>query len=151
MINYELNKEIQEKKIENQYSKETFIKMKPKLKARRDFIEVKEINIIHPSLKEKVLKMQFNVAFRRLLKIIMDTSSTNATQGDAKFALTEVSRMKKILMDKYKQEISKEEYENMWKKALYLEHTLQKKINIRNKMLEFFHQNEEREERGRGR
>jgi len=157
MTNYRLEKEGKEKKIGAKKILNEGLSMKPKLKHRNDFVEVKEIIVVNPSLQEKVLKMQFNIAFRRLLKLVINvTEDTDATSGDVGVVLGEIERMKAILKEKYKQMFSKEEYFSMWRKAEYLEQELEKKrvmIEQFEKLFlkQMFYTPQETEERARGR
>ena len=130
------------------------IKMNPKLRNHRDLIEVKEIIIINPSLKEQVLKLQFQVAFRRLFKIVMDSIEDDGTMGDANIVLDEVLKAKKILQKKYKNQIKNEEYRIMWNKITLLEKELTNKIIIqkqRQEMLQMYMEETKEEKKGRGR
>lgn len=157
MTSYSLEKEGREKKIGKKRILDQGLSMKPRLKKRNDFVEVKEIVIVCPTLQEKVLKMQFHLAFRRLLKLVIEiTEDDSATSGDVSVAMSEIERMKAILKDKYQKVFSSEEYQSMWKKAMYLEQELQKKlILIQNFEKIFLNQMTNmpavEEERGRGR
>ena len=128
--------------------------MNPKLRNHRDLIEVKEIIIINPSLKEKVLKLQFRYSFRRLFKIAMDTTNEDGTIGDTKLALDEILKAKKVLQSKYKNQIKNEEYRIMWNKITLLEKELTNKIIIqkqRQEMLQMYMEETKEEKKGRGR
>ena len=126
-------------------------KMNPKLKNHSNFIEVKEIIIIKPSMKEKVLKLSFQVAFRRLFKLVMDLlQDDNATEGDTTICLDEIAKMKKILQQKYKNQINKEEYRTMWSKVSLLQKRLQEKI-VKQQMYKMYFTEEKEEKKGRGR
>lgn len=158
MTSYRLEKEIQEKKIIKKKISKTGLHMKPKLKERKDFILVKEIIIVNPTLQEKVLKMQFNLAFRRLLKLVIEVvEDETATSGDVGVALSEVERMKNVLKDKYKKNVSSKEYFSMWRKAEYLEQELEKKAIVIKQVEKMYFKKmitnslEPEEERGRGR
>lgn len=158
MTSYRLEKEIQEKKIIKKKISKTGLHMKPKLKERKDFVLVKEIIIVNPTLQEKVLKMQFNLAFRRLLKLVIEVvEDETATSGDVGVALSEVERMKNVLKDKYKKNVSSKEYFSMWRKAEYLEQELEKKAIVIKQVEKIYFKKmitnslEPEEERGRGR
>lgn len=158
MTSYRLEKEIQEKKIIKKKISKTGLHMKPKLKERKDFVLVKEIIIVNPTLQEKVLKMQFNLAFRRLLKLVIEVvEDETATSGDVGVALSEVERMKNVLKDKYKKNVSSKEYFSMWRKAEYLEQELEKKAIVIKQVEKMYFKKmmtnfiEPEEERGRGR
>ena len=94
-MSYQIRKEKNKKNLGKRKPVCQGVKMNPKLRNHRDLIEVKEIIIINPSLKEQVLKLQFQVAFRRLFKIVMDSIEDDGTIGDANIVLDEVLKAKK--------------------------------------------------------
>jgi len=147
------NKNILKKKI-----KSDGYHMKPKFKAHDELVDVKEIVIVNEALKEKVLTKQFDIAFRRIFKMMMcvtEDSDSTTSNGDAKIVLSEIVRMKQILKDKYRQNLSKQEYYKMLKKVEILECELNTKIikNERKEALMFqkMMENNLEEERGRSR
>lgn len=106
-------------------------KMNPKLKSKTDFIEVNHIIISNDNLQQNILNRQFQIAYRRLFTIVMNIiESTDATEGDAKLALNEITKMKKVLVAKYKQRVHKKNYRAMWRKTEILEQKLQEKLMI---------------------
>lgn len=130
------------------------VKMNPKLRNHTDLIEVKEIIIINPSLKEKVLKLQFQVAFRRLFKIVMDNIEEDGTNTDANIVLDELLKAKKVLQKKYKDQIKNEEYRIMWNKLSLLEKEVKNKLILqkqREDMLSLYNEEIKEEKKGRGR
>ncbi len=130
------------------------VKMNPKLRNHTDLIEVKEIIIINPSLKEKVLKLQFQVAFRRLFKIVMDNIEEDGTNTDANIVLDELLKAKKVLQKKYKDQIKNEEYRIMWNKLSLLEKEVKNKLILqkqREEMLSLYNEEIKEEKKGRGR
>lgn len=130
------------------------VKMNPKLRNHTDLIEVKEIIIINPSLKEKVLKLQFQVAFRRLFKIVMDNIEEDGTNTDANIVLDELLKAKKVLQKKYKDQIKNEEYRIMWNKISLLEKEVKNKLILqkqREEMLSLYNEEIKEEKKGRGR
>jgi len=132
-MNYTVDKVNTNKKLKKKIIFEGY-SMKPRLKTRKDFVEVEEIVIIEPSLKKKVLKTQFAVAFKRMVKLVMNTVDGDETSGDMKIAFSELERMKRILKDKYKRELSAREFSNMWRKVNMLEDELNAKIIEQEKM-----------------
>ena len=148
---YVIKKENLKKKLNKNNIANLGYKMNPKLKNHSNFIEVKEIIIIKPSMKEKVLKLSFQVAFRRLFKLVMDLlQDDNATEGDTTICLDEIAKMKKILQQKYKNQINKEEYRTMWSKVSLLQKRLQEKI-VKQQMYKMYFTEEKEEKKGRGR
>lgn len=102
--------------------------MKPKLKKHDSLVSVSEVTVVSPKLHELALKKQFKTAYRKVFKKVMIVLEDNdASQTDTVLALDEVAKMKAILKEKYKQNVSKQEYRNMWKKVSLLQTELQKK------------------------
>ena len=153
-MSYQIRKEKNKKNLGKRKPVCQGVKMNPKLRNHRDLIEVKEIIIINPSLKEKVLKLQFRYSFRRLFKIVMDTTNEDGTIGDTKLALDEILKAKKVLQSKYKNQIKNEEYRIMWNKITLLEKELTNKIIIqkqRQEMFQMYMEETKKEKKGRGR
>lgn len=153
-MSYQIRKEKNKKNLGKKKPVCQGVKMNPKLRNHRDLIEVKEIIIINPSLKEKVLKLQFQVAFRRLFKIVMDSIEDDGTIGDANIVLDEILKAKKILQKKYKNQIKNEEYRMMWNKMSLLEKEITNKIILqkqRQEMFQRFMEETKEEKKGRGR
>lgn len=154
MMSYQIRKEKNKKNLGKRKPVCQGVKMNPKLRNHRDLIEVKEIIIINPSLKEKVLKLQFQVAFRRLFKIVMDSIEDDGTIGDTNIVLDEILKAKKILQKKYKNQIKNEEYRMMWNKMSLLEKEITNKIILqkqRQEMFQMYMEETKEEKKGRGR
>ena len=154
-MSYQIRKEQKSKFLAKKNLQFTGLKMKPKLRDHAQFIEVKEIIIVYPSWQEKAMKLQFQVAYRRLFKLVMDVIEDNgSTAGDTKHALNEIQKKKKILRSKYKNKISNEEYRKMWNKVFLLEKKLTEKIVWQQEMTKFIElqlASEKEEKKGRGR
>ena len=153
-MSYQIRKEKNKKNLGKKKPVCQGVKMNPKLRNHRDLIEVKEIIIINPSLKEKVLKLQFQVAFRRLFKIVMDSIEDDGTIGDTNIVLDEILKAKKILQKKYKNQIKNEEYRMMWNKMSLLEKEITNKIILqkqRQEMFQRYMEETKEEKKGRGR
>ncbi len=153
-MSYQIRKEKNKKNLGKRKPVCQGVKMNPKLRNHRDLIEVKEIIIINPSLKEKVLKLQFQVAFRRLFKIVMDSIEDDGTIGDTNIVLDEILKAKKILQKKYKNQIKNEEYRMMWNKMSLLEKEITNKIILqkqRQEMFQRYMEETKEEKKGRGR
>ena len=96
-MSYQIRKEQKSKFLAKKNLQFTGLKMKPKLRDHAQFIEVKEIIIVYPSWQEKAMKLQFQVAYRRLFKLVMDVIEDNgSTAGDTKLALNEIHKTEKI-------------------------------------------------------
>ena len=85
----------------------------------------------------------------------MDTlESADTSEGDILLALDEVAKTKKILQDKYRQELDQQEYHLMWHKVTLLERKLKEKRAWLIKMQKnyaMFLESEFKEKKGRGR
>ena len=154
MATYKLEKTKTEKKLSKKKIVVNGLTMNPKFKNHPSLVKVEEIIIVNQTLKEKVLKVQFNVAFRKLLRLVMDVSE-GGSDTDIGLAINETEKMKKILKEKYEKEIDAIEFHRMWQKAELLESDLRRKLVEQRKLEElFYRQNmpyEWEEERGRGR
>ena len=132
--------------------------MKPKMRITKHFIEVKELIILDRTLTDNVLKMHFQVAFKRLFKMVMNImESDDASESDMNLALSEIERTKQVLKDKYAQVISQNEYRRMRRKVTILEKQLREKIIIQQRFREMMwsmmqtRQENLEEKKGRGR
>lgn len=151
MARYRIEKEIETKKIGRKKIIIDGYAMKPKLRKREDFIEVKEIIIVLPTFKENFLKSQFQIVFKRLLKIIMSLNEATSTDGDFQIILNEIEKARRILKDKYRQNISNSEYRTMLKKMTFLEQEVKNKMILHEMLLQNVYEQQLEEERGRGR
>ena len=125
---YQIKKEKKKKNLGRKKMNLDGMTMKPKLKAHQNLISVSEIIVIAPSLKKGVIKKSLKLSFRRLFKLVMDTlESADTSEGDILLALDEVAKTKKILQDKYRQELDQQEYHLMWHKVTLLERELKEK------------------------
>ena len=155
MTEYKLDKNTKERKLGKKKIVVDGFQMNPKFKNHQSLVNVEEIIIASPNLKDKVLKMQFNIAFRKALRMVMDTIEEGGDE-DIGIALNELDHMKKILKEKYEQEISISEFHHMWQKVDLLESDLKRKLVERRRMEELYfrrmmEEQELEEERGRGR
>lgn len=130
--------------------------MKLHLKEHENFIEVNEITIMDETLKNHVLNKQFQIAFRKLFKQVLEViEDDGSSEGDYVQALNQIEKMKRVLKDKYLHEVSQEEYRFMYHKANLLEKELHDKItlqkNIRKQLEMMMQQEMVEEEKGRGR
>ncbi len=128
MTVYEVERNVNAREIKKGTQYFEGVVMRPKLRARDDFIEVKEIVIVNPKLKKKVLKMQFHVAYKRLLKMVMDVSGEDASDADIQIAFSEIERMKRVLKDEYQKHLQTKEYYTYFEKACFLEKQLRAKV-----------------------
>ncbi len=155
MTEYKLDKNTKERKLGKKKIVVDGLQMNPKFKNHQSLVNVEEIIIASPNLKEKALKMQFNIAFRKVLRMVMDTMEDGG-DSDIGVALNELDRMKKILKEKYEQEVSISEFHIMWQKVELLESDLKRTLVERRRMEELYfrkmmEEQEIEEERGRGR
>ncbi len=156
MISYQVERKAMKQKIFKKPKEFQGYLMKPKLKTRKDLVEVSQIMIVHKDLKEKVLLGQFHVAFRKLLKMIMNLSEEGTeSSGKIELAFNEITKMKQILKEKYKQNVRIEEYHSLVKKVKFLDKELKEAMIKQANLMELLYQKqmeqEYQEERGRGR
>ena len=145
MASYKLNK-TKKKKRTNRKIKSIGMKFSFRLRPRPNFIDVKEIYIYESSLKENVLKNQFNHVFKRLFSLAMSLDETS-DEGECAVVLNEVLKAKQILKDKYMQELDAKTYRNYFKKLTFLEQEIRQKIVIQNEIRSQIYE----ETKGRGR
>lgn len=130
-------------------------RMKPKLKKRKSLIDIQEINLIEETLKERIIKTQFNIVYRRLFTMLLDIAeSSDTTTGDCIIALNEISKVESMIEKKYQKELNLSETNKMKKKLLLLKQEAErKKIEIRSFELvkEMAKPKVYAEEKGRGR
>ncbi len=151
MQTYKMEKKPQKRKVKKNVSTKGY-RLNLKLKPRPTFIEVKEIYIFHPDLKETVLKTQFHRVFRKLFRIVM-ACDEEASDGDFALALSEIERARQVLKDRYLHQINQKECREFYKKLAFLEKEIQKKLVLRNQIQEMMLEQQMmiKEERGRGR
>ena len=129
--------------------------LKPHLSKRTELISVSQILVVSPSLHEVVLKKQFKNAYQKVFKKVMVViEDVDSTSGDVQIVLGEVAKMKQILKEKYKQEVSKNEYRKMWRKVTLLEEELMKKQVLQKnleQMISMMESSFYEEERGKSR
>lgn len=104
-------------------------KFTPKSKENAK-VHVNQIMIINPELIDKILTIKYNSMYKKLVTFIREyLSDANASEGNGVFALTEIDRLKSIIMNKYKAYISRE------KQKLFLENLAKLEKQIQMKML----------------
>ncbi len=135
-MDYILHKDQKKKKIISVIKMEIPYIIEPKLKNRKNMLEIKEILIVNDEIKNNICKIQFNRLFRRLTKIILEVINSGDNEGDAIIALNEILHAKKMILDKYHNTLSKEEIKIMLKKLEYLEEEIKRyfiNVNYLNK------------------
>lgn len=153
-MTYKIIKEPKNKKLAKKLPKLNGYTITTKIK-RKNFIEVNEIHLMNEDTKEEYLIEQFNRAFKRMLKIVIDIEGSDPeSTGDIKIALTEIEKMKQILKEKYRDTVKTETLKKMCKKIKLLEQNLKEKMleqeRINQMILESMNREIE-EEKGRGR
>lgn len=155
MTSYIVIKTMDNKKLGRKKLKINGYPMNLKLKPRKDLISVSNFMIVDDNLEKNVLLKQFQLAYRRLFRVIMDVlNDPDATSSDTQIALTEIEKMKQILKDKYEHKFTDLEYKRMVKKVELLEKQLKEKLIFENNMRKMYQKimDEELEEKkGRGR
>ena len=148
-MEYIIHKDGKKKKITSVIKMDYPYVMKPKIKHRDGMLEIKEIAIINPFIKEKICLAQFNRIFKRLTKITLEIMDGSNNEGDGIIALNEILHTKEIILDQYLHSISKQEIKKMLKKLEYLEEQLKNYFISLNMKMNFDNYLNEEKTKGR--
>ena len=125
-------------------------KFTPKSKKNAK-IQVNEIVVVNKEMIDKILTIKFNSSFKKLMAYVYQyLNDENADASDGVFALSEIDRLKSIIINKYKNYISYQKEKMFLENLAYLENQIQMKMMIAYN----FYQTPEMEEeqtQGRGR
>ena len=124
-------------------------KFTPKSKKNAK-IQVNEIVVVNKDLIDKILTIKFNDSMKKLVAYVYEFLNDETDVSSGVFALSEIDRLKSIIINKYKSFISQK------KEKLFLEHLayLENQIQMKMMMAYNFYQAPEMEEeqtQGRGR
>ena len=114
-------------------------------------ISVSQIVVVNPSMIDKILTIKFNAMFKKLVAYVANFLNDEDTDSsDAMFALTEIDRLKSIIMNKYHSYIALEKQKFFLNQLSILE----QQLNMKMLMQYQFNQTpflEEEQIQGRGR
>ena len=103
------------------------LKVSPNKYSTVKSLEVKEIVITDPLLINKFVKKKidkkFTMIFKKMYYII---NSEDSSSNDAAVLLDETAKLKSIIINKYKEHITIEEYKELLKKVIVLEEQFKK-------------------------
>ena len=123
-------------------------KFTPKSKENAK-IQVKEIVVVNPQLIDKILTLKLNSMFKKLMAFIIEYSSDdNADNGNGFYALSEIDRLKSIIINKYQNYLAVEKQKMFLENLAYLEKQINMKMMIN---YQFQMPYEEEQTQGRGR
>lgn len=113
-----------------EYDKIDGIDYVPKKDAKiEDAINVNKVVIINPTLVSKVAKKKVDIKFKKLLQLLNIVFETDDETGTAyREALDEVNRLRMEVINKYKKQLEKEEFETIEKKLKILETELKVRL-----------------------
>ena len=114
-------------------------------------ISVSQIVVVNPSMIDKILTIKFNAMFKKLVAYVANFLNDEDTDSsDAMVALTEIDRLKSIIMNKYHSYIALEKQKFFLNQLSILE----QQLNMKMLMQYQFNQTpflEEEQIQGRGR
>ncbi len=120
-MSYIIHKDEKKKKIVSVVTiSEPYI-MKPKLKKRQGMLEIAEIKVVNEEIIKTICQTKFDRIFKRLTKISLEIIDGSGNESDGVMALNEILRTKEVILDQYRQYMSKLEIKKMLKKLTFLE------------------------------
>ena len=86
-------------------------------------VTISEPYIMKPKLKKRqgMCQTKFDRIFKRLTKISLEIIDGSGNESDGVMALNEILRTKEVILDQYRQYMSKLEIKKMLKKLTFLE------------------------------
>lgn len=99
---------------------------------KNNSLHIKEIVIVNPAIINELISYYFNKKYKKILEDYMnalqDESTDNSSDTGLLMALDETSRLRSILIRKYKTFLSKKNEEKFLKKIKILENEIRSKI-----------------------
>ncbi len=123
---------------------------RPKVK-KSDYIKVKEVKIVDPTMIDKILSAKFDKSFRKIIELAMIViNNDDADEGDCEIVIDQAELLREILLTKYQKFINHEKEQLFLKKLRLIENEMRmKQVEIKQKIIYLEHQEEK--QRGRGR
>lgn len=110
---------------ENNFSGYTF---NPK-KNKEEYINVKEVTVVHPQLIDNVLSIKFANQFKKLLAMaIAVDQDEDASESDAQRVLGEIELLREIILNRYQKFLRKAKEEMFLRKLRVIENEMRIKI-----------------------
>lgn len=101
-------------------------KFKPKKEVT---LKVKEITVINTDMVDKILTIKFNAMFKKITSFVMQILyDDNSDESSTAFALSEIDRLKSILINNYQKFLTSQKKQTFIAKLNFLEQQLRMKI-----------------------
>ena len=130
-MKYNITKENPELKLSYYKVKITGLSIVPKNKVTGLSIKAKNVTISDPELSAAFIKKRINKKIEKvidfMMRILNDEDGTD--EGDAGLVLDELNRLKGIVMNKYKEHLTMEEYKSILAKLIIIEEEFKKNYN----------------------
>ena len=115
-------------------------------------IKAKKVLLIDSELTEEYIKQRINRKIDKIIKFMLRIlNDDDTTDDDTELVLNEISRLKGIVINKYKEYLSNSEYKSLLTKLILLEEEFKKSYNqkVLNSYLRNYYVEEETNSRGR--
>lgn len=135
-MKYLLDKESDEFKLSYYKANMVGLDITPKNGAPGVSIKAKKIVIVDPELTSSYVKKRINKKIDKVLEFMIHIlNDDDTTDGDASIVLDELSRLKGIIINKYKEYMLKEEYKSFLTKIIIIEEEFKKNYNQKKYMI----------------
>ena len=113
-----------------EYEKREGLRVKPKNKISfDDMINVNEMIVINPSLIKKLINKKTSKNFSKILKMLSVVEDDTDDGSGYMLILDEITRLRNLIINKYKKYLAEKEYEVLLKKL----EILKQEVEIRQK------------------
>ena len=135
-MKYLLDKESDEFKLSYYKANMVGLDITPKNGAPGVSIKAKKIVIVDPELTSSYVKKRINKKIDKVLEFMIHIlNDDDTTDGDASIVRDELSRLKGIIINKYKEYMLKEEYKSFLTKIIIIEEEFKKNYNQKKYMI----------------
>ena len=114
-----------------------------------DYIKVKEVTIVDPSMIDKILSQKFDKTFKKIVELAMlVVNNDDADEGDCEIVVDQAELLREILLTRYQKFINYDKEQLFLKKLRLIENEMRmKQVEIKQKAIYL----EQQEEMFRGR
>ena len=118
---------------------------------KSDYIKVKEVTIVDPTLIDKILSQKFDKSFRKIVELAMIVvNNDDADEGDCELVIDQAELLREILLTKYQKFLNHEKEQLFLKKLRLIENEMRmKQVEIKQKAIYLEQQEEMYRSRGR--
>ncbi|MBQ4031860.1 MAG: hypothetical protein II625_08920 [Bacilli bacterium] len=123
---------------------------RPKV-SKSDYVKVKEVTIVDPSMIDKILSQKFDKSFKRIVELAMIVvNNDDADEGDCELVIDQAELLREILLTKYQKFLNHEKEQLFLKKLRLIENEMRmKQVEIKQKAIYLEQQEEMYRSRGR--